>query len=143
MVVERCLVSYTDENGCTINAHTETDGTLSITDSAGNTICTSKEAKKSPVYLPGQTTQITDKLGGVAAVTFDNNGNLTQTEDVMGNTTAYTYDSLGRVISEENAAKEKTSYDYDRYGRPAKITDAAGNEIEYEYDKAGRITPYL
>ncbi|MBN2003560.1 MAG: Ig-like domain-containing protein [Anaerolineae bacterium] len=103
---------------------------------------------------------ITDTLGQVTTITYDERNNPTAHIDaarrqtryvynednlLIGQTnaltqsTTYAYDAYGQLISTTTAAGETTRYAYDAWGQRTVVTDAAGLATRYGYDTAGRL----
>jgi RHS repeat-associated protein/uncharacterized repeat protein (TIGR01451 family) len=79
----------------------------------------------------------TDALGRTTTYEYQGN-NLLRSTDPLSGTTAYTYDERGQVTSVTDALGHTTSYSYDSLGQRTAVTDALGTTTTYGYDDLGR-----
>lgn len=56
---------------------------------------------------------VTNELGHVTTMTYDNKNAILTAEDELGNTTTYTYDTKGNLTAIEDAQLNVTAYAYD------------------------------
>ena len=105
-------------------------------------------------------TAITDTLGGVTRMTYDDHNNLVQvtgptsqvtrhaydardnlisTTNPLGGLVLYTYDDEGRLTRRTDERGHTTQYGYDQWGNRTVITDALGAVTRMEYDAGGRL----
>lgn len=100
------------------------------------------------------TTSVTDALGGISALGYDDNYNVAVATDALGRATRYARnasgdpeavtDALGNTsrleyqvkLQYEDASGPKTDY----YSRPVKITDAQGRVTKLDYDSYGNLS---
>ena len=54
---------------------------------------------------------VTDRLGNVTAIYYDDFGNILAKTDALGNTTSYTYDE-GNMLTKTDALGNKVVYEY-------------------------------
>ncbi|HHV30090.1 S-layer homology domain-containing protein [Acetivibrio mesophilus] len=81
---------------------------------------------------------VTDRLGNVTAIYYDDFGNILAKTDALGNTTSYTYDERGNMLTKTDALGNKVVYEY--YDDNVKsITDPLGNKTEYTYNSFGQV----
>lgn len=125
----------------------------SETDQAGHTTAYA--------YDPlGRLVAVTDALGGVTRVTYDEQGNKISATDPLGRTTYFeydtlrrrtrtlfpdgsstgtTYDAAGRVIAQINPANDATRFDYDPSDNVTAVTDPLGRVTRYTHDCGGNV----
>ena len=83
--------------------------------------------------------KITDPLGGVTRISYDNRNNVLSREDPKGATTSYRYDRNSRLLKLIRPMGEKTSYQYDALGNRIAVFDSKEQKIAYEYDDRNRL----
>jgi RHS repeat-associated protein len=84
-------------------------------------------------------TQITDPLGGVMKMAYDDNGNRKWLEDPLGNRTTRSQDLADRLVSSTNAAGNAVAFEYDANGNLASVTDERGKETTFTYNYADLV----
>jgi len=152
------LVQHTDRNGLSFNykydkygpggrcVHSWGDGKLydyrfvyrteervtEITDSLGNVS-----------YLKYDESQMVveevDALGGVIRYEYDDEGRTTAVIDQDGRRTEYGYDRYGNLVSLIRPDGQKLTVTYDTEHRPVAITDFDGTCWRQEWDDCGRL----
>lgn len=115
--------------------------------------------------LQGET-RITDSLGNVATLRYDDRNLVLEEIDPLGGVTKYEYDEVGRTVAVIDPAANRHEYKYDEHGNlikltrpdgttavtsynedscPVKMIDPNGNTWHYEWDSRAmlikRITP--
>lgn len=104
--------------------------------------------------------RITNPLGRVTTLTYDDNGNLSSVTDAKRHTTRYaydpdneivevtradgtslgsSYDAAGNLIGQTDGLGRTTTYTYDALNRRIQVTDPLGRENTDSYDKAGNL----
>jgi RHS repeat-associated protein len=88
-------------------------------------------------------TEISDSMGHMFNVKYDNRYLITQEIDPLGGKTVYEYDDAGRTTAVEDPDGNRTEYAYDERGNLLQLSRPDGNTIATEFndaDKAVRIT---
>ncbi|UOD29392.1 RHS repeat protein [Massilia violaceinigra] len=104
---------------------------------------------------------LTDALGAVTALRYDERGNLLSVTDALGHRTTYEYDAHGmpltvtnaigaidtltynraaQLLSHTDCSGNTSHFSYDADGKLLRMTDAHGNTTAFTYDAAGRLT---
>lgn len=82
-----------------------------------------------------QETQVTDSLGHVSLVKFDENGLPLCEIDPLDGVTVFEYDDVGRTTAVVDPMGLRTEFEYDERGNLLKLTRADGSVIETAYDE--------
>ena len=114
----------------------------------------------------GNLTSVTDELGHVTRMTYDNvgrmltvadpiqyaaskattsvydpAGNLTSVTDALGHATTATFDARNRVLTQTRpSGGGTTTFGYDQHNRLVSLTDPVSNVTSWAYDDADRMT---
>ena len=83
-------------------------------------------------------TRITDSLGHVSLVKFDEHGLPLCEIDPLGGLTSFEYDEVGRTVGVTDPGGRRTGYDYDERGNLLKLTRPDGKSIQTEFDTANK-----
>jgi RHS repeat-associated protein len=148
------LVTFTDrENNNTSFTYNSTHGLLAIDDArgvrpirneyddSGRLIKHTDAFGKEIVYTHNLDTRqevITDRLGKVTVVEYDQRGNVVKTTDPQGNVTTLTYDARDNKLSQTNATGQTITYTYDAQDNRTSVTDALGNTTRFTFDSNRR-----
>ncbi len=84
-----------------------------------------------------QKTKITDKLGNVTRMTYDNRGNLTGVINPLGTKLSLTYEVHNQPLSVSVNGKQKVKNQFDRCGNLLETTDALGRKTSFSYNEKG------
>lgn len=87
----------------------------------------------------GQKIRITDKLGNITRIQYDNRGNITGILTPDRNKTAITYNQQNRLLTLSVNGKTKVRNQYGKFGDLLVSEDGIGRKTSYSYDKFGRI----
>ncbi|MBA3531694.1 MAG: RHS repeat protein, partial [Ardenticatenales bacterium] len=85
----------------------------------------------------GNRLSVTDTLGHVMQMSYDELRRLRVLTNPLLQTTTYTYDATGNRLTMTDAAEHTTRYRYDELGRMTVVTDSLGGVTETEYDELG------
>ena len=86
----------------------------------------------------GRVVSVSDPLGRVRSIEYDNLGNVTRFIDVAGVATDFEYElAFNRLISITDALGNETRYTYDQRGNMVSATDPLGATAQLEYDELG------
>ena len=88
----------------------------------------------------GLKTRITDRMGAVTRMQYDNRGNLTGIISSQGDKISATYNSMNLLLALSVNGKTKLVNRYNEFGDLILSSDALGRETAYAYDGAGRMT---
>ncbi|WP_405623976.1 DUF6531 domain-containing protein [Streptomyces sp. NBC_00076] len=88
----------------------------------------------------GNSTAVTDPLGGMTSTAFDAVGNVTKHTDADKRVTTYGYNKLDQLTTVTAPDGAVTTYDYDTVGNITKRTDANDHTTAYGYDAVRRLT---
>lgn len=88
----------------------------------------------------GQKTAITDKLGNVTHIQYDNRGNITGIISPDKTKMAATYNQQNKLLTLSVNGKTKVRNQYGKFGDLLTSEDGIGRKTSYIYDEAGRIT---
>lgn len=88
----------------------------------------------------GQKTTITDKLGNVTRVQYDNRGNITGIIFPDKTKMAVTYNQQNKLLTLSVNGKIKVRNQYGKFGDLLVSEDGLGRKKTYLYDEVGRIT---
>lgn len=80
-------------------------------------------------------TEVTDSLGNVSYIKYDERYMIIEDKDPLGGVTYYEYDEAGRTTAVIDPDGHRTQYEYDRWGNLLKLTRPDGNSITTEFDK--------
>ena len=83
---------------------------------------------------------MTNAVGAVTSVGYDERGHRAWLEDPVGNKTVWDYDDAGRLKSETDPLGKDTAYGHDDADRLVSVTDRVGRRREFTRDAAGRVT---
>jgi YD repeat-containing protein len=162
------LVSFKDaENNTTTFAYNSAHGMLSIKDprgiqpvrneydDAGRIVKHIDAFGKEIVYTHNPDSRqeiVTDRLGKVTVLEYDQRGNVVRKTDPQGNVVTATYDSRSRKLSETNGGGKTIAYTYDAQDNRTSVTDPLGNVTRFSYnerkqpltvtDPQGRVTTH-
>lgn len=81
--------------------------------------------------------EITDSLGFITRITFDENGLPVSEIDPLGGNTVFRYDDFGRTVELIEADGSQHRWDYDAQGRMTAEHMPDGSSIQAAYDEAG------
>jgi RHS repeat-associated protein len=103
--------------------------------------CISGGITTSFTYEPtfNQQASITDPLGHVWTLNYDNLGNLTSIVDPLTHQVTLGHNSAGQVTSIADALNDTTQFAYSYYGDLSQVTDPLGNSTKLSTDNAGRL----
>ena len=87
--------------------------------------------------------RVVDPAGNTTRFGYDDWNNLIAITDTLGNVTRLAYDEWGQLRSVTDATGTVTHYGYDEWGNRIVITDALGNVTRLAYDPAGRLTSII
>ena len=79
-------------------------------------------------------TRVTDSLGNISVVQYDNRYQIVKEIDPLGGITEYKYDEAGRTTAVTDQEGRCTEYHYDDAGNAVKIVRPDGSAIETRYD---------
>ncbi|NHZ38372.1 RHS repeat protein [Massilia sp. CCM 8692] len=82
---------------------------------------------------------ITDALGAITALRYDERGNLLSVTDALGNRTDYQYNEHGLPVKVTDAAGGVELLAYNRAAQPVSYTDCSGNTSHFSYDVDGKL----
>ena len=88
----------------------------------------------------GQKIMITDKLGNVTRVQYDDRGNITGIITADKNKTMLTYNQQNKLLTLSVNGKTKVRNQYGKSGDLLVSEDGIGRKTSYIYDGSGRIT---
>ncbi|WP_190285642.1 RHS repeat-associated core domain-containing protein [Montanilutibacter psychrotolerans] len=83
-------------------------------------------------------TEITDSLGHVSLVKFDDNGLPLCEIDPLDGVTVFEYDEVGRTTAVVDPMGLRTEFAYDDRGNALKLTRADGSQLQVRYDEEDR-----
>ncbi len=83
-------------------------------------------------------TEITDSLGHISLVDYDENDFIIREIDPFGGVTHFEYDEVGRTSAVIDPAQNRTEYEYDEAGNLLKTVRADGSVIVSAYDANGK-----
>jgi RHS repeat-associated protein len=83
-------------------------------------------------------TRVTDSLGHVSIVKFDETGLPISEIDPLGGMTVFEYDDVGRTTAVVDPDGHRTEYQYDTHGNLLKLTRPDKNSIRTKYSPAGK-----
>ncbi|RNF85021.1 RHS repeat-associated core domain-containing protein [Montanilutibacter psychrotolerans] len=83
-------------------------------------------------------TEITDSLGHVSIVKFDDNGLPLCEIDPLDGVTVFEYDDVGRTVATTDPAGARTQFAYDERGNLLTLTRPDGSTLESAYDADDR-----
>ncbi len=81
-----------------------------------------------------QETRVTDSLGKVTTIQYDERFLPVNEIDALGGVTTYEYDDAGRTVAVMDPLGNRTEYEYDERGNPLKRTRPDGSVVAVEYD---------
>lgn len=84
-------------------------------------------------------TRMTDSLGHVSIVKFDETGLPISEIDPLGGMTVFEYDETGRTTAVVDPDGHRTEYQYDECGNLLKLTRPDDHSIQTEYNEAGKL----
>jgi RHS repeat-associated protein len=84
-------------------------------------------------------TQVTDPLGHVTTLTYDDNGNLESQTDPLGHEQSWTYDASNNLLTSTDGNGHTTTLTYNAMDQITSVTSASGGEATYSYDSAGDL----
>lgn len=148
---------YDDERRITATIDAAGLRTEQVYDDAGNLVSTTSipagddqpRVTSYTVDDSGNTTSVTNPLGGVSTLEYNEADQLIAMTDPVGGKTTYDYDSLGRLVEEvrpggnttgisaADAAKFTSMYTYDAAGNVTEVNTATGI-TSYAYDDLNR-----
>ena len=82
---------------------------------------------------------ITDRLGNVSLIEYDERGNVVRRIDPLGNTTTLTYDARDNKLSEADPLHNTRTYTYDVNDNVLTERDPLGNTTSYTYNSRNQI----
>jgi RHS repeat-associated protein len=93
-------------------------------------------------YIPGTSriAAITDPLGNVSSMEYDDLGNMISSVDPFNNETNFSYDTHGNLTTITNANNVTSYMDYDSSGNITEITNANGDKTLMTYNVVGKTT---
>ena len=81
-----------------------------------------------------------DPFGNITTSAFDSAFNLTRVTDTMGQLQTYTYDASGNLTSVTDVLGHTTRFTYSgAFNQLASVTDARNNTMRYSYDAEGNL----
>ncbi|NLD46789.1 MAG: RHS repeat protein [Clostridiaceae bacterium] len=83
-------------------------------------------------------TEVTDSLGNVSYLKYDECYMIIEDKDPLGGITSYEYDDVGRTTAVVDADGNRTEYYYDKRGNLLKLSRPDGNSISTEFDDANK-----
>ena len=87
----------------------------------------------------GNVVSRTDPLDNTTITTFDARDNKLTERDPLGHASAFTYDASSNVLTETDALGRTTTYTYNTRNQTLSRTDPRGGVTSYTYDKAGNL----
>lgn len=88
-------------------------------------------------------TEVTDSLGHISLIKFDEN-NLPLCEiDPLGGVTIFEYDEVGRTTAVVDPAGLRTEFDYDERGNLLKLLQPDGTAVSAVFDDANHMTEVI
>ena len=168
------LTTIYDANGHVTQHHYDDAGALvGVTDATGHTITYTRDLDQNIIGVADGAARtvnlawnacacspavVTDTLGHVTLLTYDDANQLTGIQDALGRATQYGYDGhrlitvtdavSGTVVHTYDANNLRvqtvdhgltTTYGYDAFGQVTAITDTLGQVTRYGYDAVGRL----
>ncbi len=131
-----CLIQHTDRNG--LSFYYEYDAYHS----KGRAVHTWGDGglyDYSFFYDPeNYWTQITDSLGGISTLEYDERLLVTREIDDLGAETTYSYDDDGRTTGVIDALGRTILYEYDEKGLLTGITRPDGSKVSTKYNELGK-----
>ena len=121
-----------DADGNVLNVDFTAALSQTITDSLGNITTLVFDDR-------GNVIQEVDAEGGITASTFDDDDNLTSVTDPLGNTMTFTYDERGNQLTQTDALGNTTTFTYNELNQVLITTDALGNTTINRYDERGNL----
>lgn len=111
---------------------------LESSSSAGNRLQYQRDAQN-------RTTRMTDVLGRVSRMTYDEQGNVARSVDALGRATDFTYDSRwNKPATVTRYADDGTAqtwrFTYDSRGNVATTTNPLGHQVTMGYSTLGQLT---
>jgi RHS repeat-associated protein len=105
---------------------------IATTDAAGNTITFDRD-------LDARREVVTNRLGFVRILEYDERGNVTREIDELGNETTRTFDANDNLLTETDPLGRTITNVYDANEDLIQTTDPLGNTTSFTYDTAGRV----
>jgi RHS repeat-associated protein len=87
----------------------------------------------------GQPVRITDPLGNVTALRWDDRDRLLERTDPLGHTTTYTYDEHGEITTVVRPDGSRCEIDHAAPGRPRRVREPDGAESRWVFDDRGLV----
>ena len=125
--MSRVTKQYRDGNAETVTFAYDTTGEITVIDALGNTTH----------ILPtdqGQIGQITDPLGAIIRLSYDQDRNLAQIVEPYGAIYSFGYDAQDNLNAATDPLENRQSFSYGAYGTLQSLTDGLGNVLRYGYD---------
>ncbi len=85
-----------------------------------------------------QKTKITDKLGNITRLSYDNRGNLTGITNPLGTKLTITYEAHNKPTNIKINGKEKQKNTFDKKGNLIETMDALGRKTTLSYNEKGQ-----
>ncbi len=87
----------------------------------------------------GKPEKITDPLGNVTHLEYDQYGNVSAIVDPLGNRSTYTHDTAGNVLTATDPLGNVTEFTYNSSCKITSVKDPLGNLYSYSYDASGNL----
>lgn len=85
-----------------------------------------------------KTTEVTDSLGNVSYLKYDDSYMIIEDKDPLGGITSYEYDYAGRTTAVVDPDGNRTDYVYDKRGNLTRLIRPDGNSIVTEFDDGNK-----
>jgi RHS repeat-associated protein len=138
---KHCLVQHTDRNG--LSFYYEYDeynnsGRCYRTWGDGDLY----HYKFKYLEIEGRT-EVTDSLGHVSSIYYNEHFQVSREIDALGGVTSYEYDDVGRTVAVIDPDGNTTKYEYDKRGNLVKLIRPDGNIIISEFNKLNKATKII
>jgi len=128
----RRKTKITFPGGKSINYGYDCCAPTTITDQAGKTYTTTRNALLLPVRK-------TDPMGNVTKMAYNSDSDLISLSTPLNRTVTFAYDAAHRLTSRISPSGQKVSYGYDNSGNLTLLTDERGKTTSMDYDAKGRV----